>query len=177
MGLTAVMRCIPLLACLLFLSACGFTPLYGQHKAAQSLAQVQIADMADRSGQQMRLLLSDRFYGAQAPSPARWRLDVVLTSSRDDLGIRRDDVATRARLNMYATFTLTPVGGDKPAITGRERSFVSYNIFTDPYATSAAQDNAQERGLTQLADLITNRVALYLSGNSPSSSGAVGPTK
>jgi LPS-assembly lipoprotein len=162
MGLTAFMLRFLSLLSVLALAACGFTPLYGERQAAPALASVVLDNMQGRDGQQLRLLLSDRFYGAQAPSSAQWRLGVKVTSSKEDLGIRRDDVATRARRVSVAQFTLTRVGEDKPALSGTERSFVSYNIFLDPYATESAEANAQERALTQLADLITNRVALTL---------------
>ncbi len=172
-----MIRYLPLLS-LMVLSACGFTPLYGNTKqAASHLSTVAIANLPDRPGQQLRLLLSDRFYGAQPQQPAQWNLSVTVNSSKEDLGLRRDDVATRARSSWVAQFALTRTGEAAPALTGTERSFVSYNIFTDPYATSAAEANAQERGLTQLADLITNRVALYLSAPSPSGSEAVGQSQ
>jgi len=166
MGLTAPMTRAALLACLLLLTACGFRPLYGEMRSEQNLATVAIENMPGRSGQQLRLLLEDRFYAAVAPAAPQWKLTVTTTNAREDLGIRRDDVATRARLTVTASFTLTRAGETAPVFTGSERSFVSFNIFTDPNATSAAEANALDRGLTQLADLITNRVALYLSGTS-----------
>lgn len=152
---------------LLTLSACGFHPLYGDSAApAQAqLAGVGIDNIEGRDGQKLRLLLSDRFYSAaHQDSTIRYRLGVSYTTNREELGIRSDDVATRARLSLIGSFTLTPVDGGAP-FKSSERAFVSYNILTDPYATTAAEDNATERGLTQLADAITSRVALYLAGN------------
>ena len=160
------MRLIPF-ALLLVLSACGFQPLYGTHQADSHLAAVELANLPNRDGQQLRLLLEDRFYGAQPQAAAQWKLDVKVTSSREDLGIRRDAVATRARRTFTASFSLVSAGQQTAVFSGSERSFVSYNIFNDPYATTAAEDDAQTRGLTQLADLIANRIALYLSGQQP----------
>lgn len=153
------------LLALLLLSACGFQPLYGAgaRPAQQQLASVAIDNIENRTGQQLRLLLSDRFYSAAPATAPRYRLSVKFTTAKEELGIRRDDVATRARLALVGSFTLTPLNGGE-AFSGAERSFVSYNILTDPYATSAAEQNATERGLTQLADAITSRIALYLAG-------------
>lgn len=150
----------------LLLSGCGFRPLYGDPQTAESLATVDLAAMPEKDGQTLRLLLADRFYGARPPvTPPGWTLAVTLTTSKQSLGIRRDDTATRARLMIKAVVILRKVGADAPVLTTTERSFVSYNILTDPYATLAAEDNALERGLTQLADTITQRVALTLAAS------------
>jgi LPS-assembly lipoprotein len=159
---------------ILLLSACGFTPLYAPAPTSAALASVQLETIAEREGQQLRLLLSDRFYATRPPAPARYKLSVTLSSTREDLGVRSDDIATRARRGVYATFALTPVGGTAPVLSGTERSFAGYNIYNDPYATDAAEVNALERSLTQVADQLTNRVALYLAANPPSSSEAIG---
>ncbi len=155
------------LASLLVLSGCGFHPLYGAGQAAGLLASVSLNNIEGKDGQKLRLLLSDKFYGAQAPTTPAWTLNVAYSTIKQELGIRRDDIATRARLTLKADLTLFPVGQAEPVFTGGERSFVSYNILSDPYATLAAEENATERGLTQLADLVSNRIALYLAGRQP----------
>ena len=109
-------------------------------------------------------MLSDRFYGSRAPATPEWRLEVGFTSVKQQLGIRRDDTATRARLTLKADFILRRMGEEEPVFKGSERSFVSYNILTDPYATLAAEENATERGLVQLSDMMASRIALYLAG-------------
>lgn len=152
---------------LLALSACGFHPLYGEgmRPAELQLSTVSLENIEGRTGQKLRLMLADRFYGNHARSETmQYRLGVRYTTAKQELGIRRDDVATRARLNLTATFTLHDLTGAKPAFTGTERSFVSYNMLTDPYATSEAETDATERGLAQLADAITSRIALHLAG-------------
>lgn len=151
---------------LLLLAACGFQPLYGTgaRPAERELSEVKLDNIEGRNGQHLRLLLTDRFYGAHAASAQpRHHLAISFESYKEELGIRRDDVATRARLTLIGHFTLTPYDGGKP-FAGSERSFVSYNILIDPYATAAAEQNATDRGLEQIADAITNRVALYLAG-------------
>lgn len=168
------MRTLPLLAALLILTACGFIPLYGSQTTSMALAGVSIDNLPEREGQKLRLLLSDRFYGTQPPQVAQYRLAVTLNTSKEDLGIRSDDVATRARRGAYATFSLIPQGSTTAVLSGTERSFAGYNIFIDPYATEAAEQDALERTLVQVADQLTNRVALYLAAHPPSSSEAIG---
>jgi LPS-assembly lipoprotein len=156
---------LALLVPLLLLNGCGFTPVYGNKESSPQLSTVSIDNIGNREGQQLRLLLSDRFYSAQGQSAQpQWALKVTLTTGTEKLGIRRDDVATRARLNVSAVFELRKVGEATPIYKGVERSFVSYNILTDPYATTVAEDNALLRGQTQIADLIATRIALFLKG-------------
>ena len=152
----------------LMLSGCGFRPLYGDSGTAAALAAVDITTIPDRNGQTLRPLLADRFYGARPPvTPSGWTLAVTFSTTKQSLGIRQDDTATRARLMLKAEVTLKKTGEDKPVFTSTERTFVSYNILTDPYATLAAEENAMNRGLTQLADTITQRVALTLTTPAP----------
>jgi len=154
------------LAFVLVLSACGFTPLYGSQNGTpveQSLATIKIDNIADRDGQRLRLRLSDRFYGAHAPGIPQYRLAVTYSYSTENLSIQRNDVATRARMAMTGQYVLYDLRDGAQIYAGSERTFVSYNILTGPYATIAAEEDATDRGLTQLADLITNRIAVFLS--------------
>ena len=47
--------------------------------------------------------------------------------------------------------------------SGRSRSFTSYNIVQSDFATLAAEKDARERTLRELADDITTKVAVFLS--------------
>ncbi len=165
----ALPRLLILCGVMLSATGCGFHPLYGSPASSALLSNVKIDNIEGETGQKLRLMLMDRFYGRapMATTPA-WHLSVTLKTAKEELGIRRDDVATRSRLRVLATFKLSPtdpVLADKTKpFEGQERSFVSYNILTDPYATTAAEDNALERGQTQIATQLATRIALYLEG-------------
>lgn len=151
---------------LLLLAGCGFTPLYGSNQQADTyLAAVRIANIPERAGQELRLLLEDRMHGNTPLAAPRYNLSVTFASNKEDLGIKSDDVATRARLTLYAQFSLSETGAATPPYKSSVRSIVSYNILTDPYATYSAEQDALQRGLVQVADAITRRVALHLAGN------------
>jgi LPS-assembly lipoprotein len=155
------MRILALLL-LSLLPACGFSPVYGT-VSSPNLAGVALANIPERAGQQLRLALADRLYGVKAPvTPALYALEVSLTRSTENLSIQRNDVATRARLTMTAYYTLRKRDTQEVVTKGRERSFVSYNILSGPYATITAEQSATERGVVELANMITNRVALAL---------------
>jgi LPS-assembly lipoprotein len=152
-----------LLLLLALLPACGFSPVYAT-AARPNLANVAVANIPERAGQQLRLALTDRLYGAASPiTPSRYLLEVNLTRSTENLSIQRNDVATRARLTLLAAYILRDRTTGEVVTEGRERSFVSYNILSGPYATITAEQSATERGIQEVANMITNRLALALS--------------
>lgn len=172
-SLARALPLVLLLAASVVLSGCGFQPLYGTPQTSATLASVSLAPIPEKEGQALTLLLEDRFYGATPPAASpQWSLAVTFSSAKQDLGIRRDDTATRARLILRADITIRRLDAAPtapPVYAGTERSFVGYNILSDPYATLAAEDNAMTRGLVQLADSITRRVALTLAAPAPTS--------
>lgn len=91
-------------------------------------------------------LLEDRIHGHAAPQAPRYELKVTFSTYKEDLGIKDDDVATRARMSITARYTLTSLENpDEKPFSGKTRSFVSYNILSDPYSTTAAEEDALAR--------------------------------
>jgi len=149
------------------LGGCGFRPAYGTmgHRggAVAELNRVFIEPIADRSGQVLRNHLIDRFYTDGRPEQTDYRLSVSLTAAREDLGIQKNAVATRARLRMTAHYELTETATGKVVYRTHSRSIVSYNLLEAQYATLVAEQDAYERALQQLAEDIESRLALYFS--------------
>ena len=147
------------------LTACGFQPLYGQgsreQSVSESLASVRVEPLRDRVGQQMHNFLRDRLNPNGQPISPNYRLQVQLTESLTELGVRRDETATRANLRMVAVFTLLGYDSDSALMTGRSSSTTSYDILNNPFATTVSEDDARERALREVADDIQTRLALY----------------
>lgn len=161
-GLLALALALPAL------SACGFRPVYGTggsavggKVAAAELADVAIEPIPERSGQVLRNLLIDRMYEAGRPGNPAWRLRVSLTAVEEELGIRKDATATRARLRLIANYELVDSVTSQVVYRSFSRSIVSYNILEAQYGTLVAEQDAYERGLIELADDIRTRLALY----------------
>jgi LPS-assembly lipoprotein len=152
------------IALLAALPGCGFQPLYGTHAgqpaAGEQLANVAIDVIPDRNGQVLRNLLIDRFYRDGRPAAPSYRLAVQLQAFEENLGIRPDATATRARLRLFANYQLIDNAG-KVAFRASSRSIVSYDILDAQYATLAGQQDAYQRGLTELSDEIRTRLALH----------------
>lgn len=139
---------------LLAVSACGFTPLYGQGGAG--LDRIAVSTPDDRLGYRLREQLEDALGADRAVRPD-WRLDTRVEQNRRPLGRRIDDTATRYELTVRAEWTLTPTSGGETR-TGVETVTVTYAAADQPFAAIAAQQDGEERAAADLARLI--RLAL-----------------
>ena len=147
------------------LGSCGFQPLYAERPGGRSvssdLSEVRIAPISDRAGQMLRNELIDRLNPSGEPNPGKYTLIVTLSVSKQELGIRKDETATRANMLLSATFRL--VEAESGAIVYRSGSSAttSYNIVESDYGTISAERDARQRGLILLADGIAIRVSAY----------------
>ena len=144
-------------------AGCGFEPLYATDGSARGhLARVHIDRIADRTGQQLRNALLLSFPPGDPAAPAAWRLRVRLKEDKTELGVEKQDVATRANLTLTARFVLRPRDGGEALLAGAVESINSYNILASPYGTLAAEKNARARAVGQLADALVGRLAAWL---------------
>ena len=144
-------------------AGCGFAPLYGDKTGARAgLARVQVAQISDRTGQQLRNALLVALPPGRPGEAPSWRLEVALEEQRQRLGVEQHDVATRANLVLAARYELRRDGDGEAVLTGRVESIASYNILASPYATLAAEKNARARAVNQLADGLVARIATWL---------------
>jgi LPS-assembly lipoprotein len=151
-----------ILFCLMLLPGCaGYQPLYGANTpAAQQLPYVQVNNIPNRLGQQLRNTLIDRFYRNGRPEAPEYTLDVALAQSIARLGIAVDDSATRAELNVQAYYVLRDAQG-AAVLTGSATAVNYYNILRGQYATLVAEEDAYDRSVAQLSDDITRRLSLF----------------
>lgn len=147
------------------LGACGFTPVYGtasqQGHVGAALANVQIDPIGDRNGQILRNNLIDRFYTDGRPADPRYRLAVSVSAMEEELGIQKDATATRARLRLQASYELIDTHNGQVVYRTFSRSVISFNLLDSQFAVLASRQDAYDRGLTELADDIRTRLALY----------------
>jgi LPS-assembly lipoprotein len=150
-------------AAALAIAGCGFEPMHAQRSGASSaaLSSIDIKLIADRSGQMLRNELLQQMQ-PRGQTPTRYSLSVTLTEGLASLGIRKDEVATRANLTLSANFTITEPGGTQPLFSGSARSVNSYNILTSDFATLSAREDARRRGVNQLALEIRERISVWL---------------
>jgi hypothetical protein len=148
----------------LFLTACGFQPMYTATGGdiESRYAEIEVMNVANREGQLLRNLLIDRLYTKGRPVNPRYTLDVSKLSIRDyKVGIRKDETSTRSFLEFNARMSL------KDSQTGREilkrtyRSVGGYDILKNQYANIVARQTMTENLLNEMTDNIMNDINIY----------------
>ena len=156
------LRTITIAMAALGLSACGFTPLYGDVAGSPALTRIAVSTPDDRLGYRLREQLEDALAWDRSATPL-YRLQTQVEQERRPLGRRIDDTASRYELTVRAAWTLTPVaGGD--TLAGVETSILTYAAADQPYAAIAAQQDGEDRAASELARLIRLDILRALSG-------------
>lgn len=160
------MRWGALLSVLLLVSACGFQPMLagGQrggtpHAAAQS---VRIQPVPDRMGQLVHNALVERLNPGGQPRDPAYLLEISINEKTRKTGFRKDETATRANLELDASYVLRKAGSQQVVGQGRARSINSANILNEPYGTTVAERDARERGAADIASQIARDVMSQL---------------
>lgn len=153
-----------LLAAMLGCAGCGLRPMYaggGAGQVATSLSAVQVAAIPEKTGWLMRNALVDRLGGE--PSAAQYRLDVELDDDLSGLGIRGDSAVTRERRTLRARYQLVDLKSGLVVLDATAGSDAGIDVVSSEYATVAAENSAQERLTTVVADQIVSRLGLFMS--------------
>ncbi len=150
------------IASLLFLSACGFRPLYEAGGSADAmrdhLSGIEVAPIADRLGQQMRNRLLDRLGTGGTPD---YRLEITLEQASEGYGIRPDAAATQEQLTVIAHVKLVNLNGEELVFEEDMRSTTSYDLVLSDYAILSRREDSARRLVLELAERIHRRLALY----------------
>lgn len=154
-----------LLAALALLAGCGFQPLYGTTASSggvtEQYQQIRVDPIPDRIGQQIRNFLLDRLNPYGQPARPAYRLVVEPTISFTELGIERDETATRALLLLNVQYFLLESATGRQLFSGSARSTNSFNIVDSDFATKSAENDALERAAREVSDAIRIRLGIY----------------
>lgn len=139
------------------LSACGFTPIYGEGAAARGLnGRIAVAQIDGKMGFAARKRLTERLGPASAASHL---LTVTLDVTSDGLGISQTNQITRYNLTGEASYEVRHMGSNTRVETGDARAFAAYSASASPFATRVAEEDARARLAVTLADQIVTRLA------------------
>lgn len=139
----------------------GFQPLYGEAGVTRGLAAVEVVAPEGRTGYLIRQQLDDVFARSPGVAPT-YRMNLVLGEARYPRGVRIDAVATRYEYVLTAAYTLTSIATGQPARQGNVRVELTYDSADQPYASIAAQQDAQERAAAEAARKIQLELAAWL---------------
>ena len=157
---------ISLISFALFISGCGFQPLYqydtASHNILRELSLVRIAPIEDRIGQQLRNFLQDDITPRGKPSNPSYELIVKMNKSRRDLVLLQDATSTFAKISLHASYTLTNFDTGGTLASGNVTAKTGFTITKSEYANIRAEAEAASRASRQISYDITRQLALFL---------------
>lgn len=163
--LSAVVLSLALVTATLVTAGCGFRPMMGDmggETMAERLDQVDIANLGDRAGQQLRNLLIDRFYRDGRPAATIYRLEITLINVSSPMGLQKDALASRGQWDIVTNFRLMHIATGKVVFQASSRAMPGFSYLNSQYASMVSETGALDRGLVQVADDIRSRVAMFL---------------
>lgn len=157
----------------LFISSCGFQPVYGTKKGAGNHSEIFAGVLVDpipgRDGQQLHAELEDALNpDGRIPNKPSYRLRVGLAINEVAIGFARD--ATVSRFNLYfdSNYTLIRLTDGKPVTQGKIQHIGSYNNAANAYfSTYISRDDGIKRGISELSQLYRMRLGAYLASGAP----------
>ena len=143
----------------LLLAACGFQPMYAPAGGGQAIGPVQVSQIDGKAGHVLKREL-DRILAVENGGAPPMILEITLSEQVTQLGIRRDESATRAELRLIANYVLTPPPNQGQVMRGSVFTVVNYDIPTAAFGEIAAQDDARERAAETMAQRFRAELAL-----------------
>lgn len=151
------------IALMLALTGCGLSPMYAEGSTgnvASGLSSIQVAPIPERAGWLVRNALVDRL-GGETGNPS-YRLEVELDDDLTGFGIRGDSAVTRERRTLRARYRLVELSSGLVVLDATAGSDAGIDVVSSEYATVAAEQTAQERLSTVIADQMVSRLALFM---------------
>jgi len=149
----------------LLVSGCGWTPLYADTEetpANTELRAIRVDPIAERIGQKLEIALRNSLAAAGEPTPKRYRLHTTLAVSRQDLGIQAQGLATRGKVDVYATYVLSDLQSGAVLLNNSTHSANDFDINANEYATVVGEVDAGTRTVEELDREIVARLTLFM---------------
>lgn len=151
----------------LFLSGCGFTPLYGTNSSTyQALkdTQIVISPIPNEYGADMGYILKNQIPTLTQTTKNKYLLSVQSpTFSGYDKTITNDEFASTIQATGTTTYTLTDSKNQKILYKNSVSSISSYNVENSPYATTMAKNKVYKELSEELANQIGREVLAFIS--------------
>ena len=156
---------------LLFLSACGFQPVYGK-KATQQAASFPDVEVVFNSrikeDRDFQFALQTRLNPDGREASPLYRLEPQLIISEAAIDVARDGTVSRYNLSLDSAYVLYRIRDNAVMAKGSIRQVSSYsNIVGAYYSTYIAKEDAIKRGLVELAEMYRQRLTPLLSAPDP----------
>ena len=166
---------IALAALIVFISGCGFEPLYVEKKSSsdwyydsefdtgirEEMANVKVELIQDRIGQLIRNDLLDKLTPKGMPTSPKYYLKITkIDKSEIDQALRNDITATRKKV-IYKVYYVLSNKEHEQLLTGNSVAYLGYDILRDPYSTTFAQKKNEKNAAKIVANDISLRLGAY----------------
>ena len=146
------------------LSGCGFQPIFGTGVSPiikGEMKHIEISPIADKLGQALRNQLVQNIRPLGKSKITKYLLNVKITESKQNLAIKKSEIATRANLTFVATYKIVSTIKKSTLTSGSSSMIASYNILTQTYATLSAERDARNRAIREISADITSKIASF----------------
>lgn len=151
---------------LLFLTACGLTPLYAtldDRSVTDKTAEINIAPIDNYMGYLLQTDLRNQLNPEQIKAPQNYDLIVTLPDPLiSDQNIQEDFFSSRERMIQKANYKLVDRKTKEVLIDTSTSATGSYNITLEPYATYMSKERVRENLIKILAQTISTHVISYI---------------
>ncbi len=153
------------LAVIVFLTSCGFKPIYGVDSDEEfrcSLAEIQITALQSNQSYKLKNYLEDEFNPNNESREKLFNLSVKIEDIISDLLVQQDSTIIAKQHNMNASYVLNEKYTQKIIDSGNIRLTISFNELHSEYATYVIADKSYDNGLKQLAMVIKKRLIIAM---------------
>jgi LPS-assembly lipoprotein len=158
-------RSVAALCLLSALTGCGFHPLYGETGEKGSidpqLATVYVAQIKDRTGQEMTNNLRDALNPHAVKTEHAYQLEVGLVQHTYNLMGREDGSAARTDVVLEARWTLRRLSDNVVVLQGYSKSLTGYDVLTNEYANVVSGKSDLTRAVRDVSADIEGQLAQY----------------
>lgn len=147
---------------LLFLTGCGFSPLYQSKNINGGNVPVQVAPIPEQYGFNMHQAIQNKF-GRTENTKYILKVDSPSFNSWDQT-IDNKNFATIMGISGTVSYSLTEKVSNKVLLKSSASLNSSYSVVRDPYATIVAERKIKKELAEQLADHISLHVLGTLTG-------------
>ncbi len=152
------------LALSLFVSACGFTPLYAPRNQnsgiVAALATITVQAPGDRANRALRIALEDKLHANGLAAP-QYTLVLTSTLTESDVAIQQDTEVTRSNLTLRTSFSLNDIETGGTVYQAKTFGIVAYNRVASEFANIIAERDAESRVASQVAEEVHTKLAVY----------------
>ena len=125
------------------------------------MRKIEISPIVNRLGQQLRNHLVQNINPFGNTGNAKFLLKVVLTENKQNLAIKKSEIATRANLTFLATYSVVRKSNGTVMTKGSSSIITSYNILAEPFGTMIAEKDARARAVREISADLTNKIASF----------------